>query len=325
MLAGLIGAAAGGLKGAADAYSVGAKSEFDSQQKLDLSKQLLDMEEQKALRVDAITRTRNVEDVGRLAAAGAAAAPVISAGVVAGQVAAEDAIKSTNLLDKKALNEVAGVNAKTKAGLPEAEAALAAKRLVVNKANVTEDANQKGAAKGTEFNAEVNTPNYLKNKQKVTEANESSGTKAQGALATFTLTNAKVLADARLKLSKETDPDERDRLTRSISDLSGASTKNFGDVATAARSWVEMAKSLRKDAEMASPEDAIELTTRAQDYEKSADALLKSIADKRLPGSTIYPIPVEAAINDIKTDPGLIPAFNKKYGPGAAAKYLKAK
>ena len=127
-------------------------------------------------------------------------------------------------------------------------------------------------------------------------------------------------------MSKATDPDERDRLTRSINDLSGASTKNFGDVATAARSWVEMAKSLRKDAEMASPEDAIELTTRAQDYEKSADALLKSIAEKRLPGSSNSALtPPAGAIADLQADPSLAPQFDQKYGKGASAKHLKAK
>ena len=57
------------------------------------------------------------------------------------------------------------------------------------------------------------------------------------------------------------------------------------------------------------------------------NALLKSIADKRLPGSTAsaLPIPPAGAIADIKADPSLIPAFDQKYGKGAAAKYLKAK
>ena len=66
MLAGLIGAAAGGLKGAADAYSMGAKSEYDKQQKIDLSQELLNMEEEKALRVDKVLRSRNLEDVGNI-------------------------------------------------------------------------------------------------------------------------------------------------------------------------------------------------------------------------------------------------------------------
>ena len=88
-----------------------------------------------------------------------------------------------------------------------------------------------------------------------------------------------------------------------------------------------MAQNLRKDAELLPEAEQKELTARAQGYEQSADALLKSIADKRLPGSTAsaFPIPPAGAIADIKADPSLIPAFDQKYGKGAAAKYLKAK
>ena len=325
MLAGLIGAAASGLKGAADAYSMGAKSEFDKNQKVELSQQLLEMEEQKALRVDEITRSRNIEDVGRLATANAAAAPTVARGVVAGQVAGADAVSSMGLAGKLATNKAAAINSESTAGVPEAEAALKARQLLANKANVTEAASQTGAATATQFNAEVGAPGYLANKTKLTNATESSGSKAQAALANFTLTNAKVLQDARNLLAKETDPEKRDDLTRQISDLSGASTKNFGDVATAARSWVTMAQNLRKDAEMLPEAEQKELTTRAQGYEQSADALLKSIADKRLPGSSAGLIPPAGAIADLKADPSLIPAFDQKYGKGAAAKYLKAK
>jgi len=326
MLAGLIGAAASGLKGAADAYSMGAKSEFDKNQKIDLSQELLNMEEQKALRVDEITRSRNLEDVGRLATANAAAAPIVARGNVAGQVATADAVSTSGLAGKLAANKAAGFNADAVAGVPAAEANLKTAQLTANKANVTEAASQTGSANATQFNAEVGAPGYLANKTKLTAATEQSGSKAQAALANFTLTNAKVLQDARVLLAKESDPEKRDELTRSIADLSGASTKNFGDVATAARSWVTMAQNLRKDAEMATPEDAKELTTRAQGYEQSADALLKSIAEKRLPGSgTPGLIPPAGAIADLKADPSLVTAFEQKYGKGSAAKYLKAK
>jgi hypothetical protein len=326
MLAGLIGAAAGGLKGAADAYSMGAKSEFDKQQKIDLNQELLNMEEEKALRVDKVLRSRNLEDVGNLATANAAAAPIVARGVVAGQVAGADALRTSGLPALQAQNKAAAFNAEAVAGVPAAEANLKAAQLVANKPNVTEAASQTGSANATQFNAEVGAPGYLANKTKLTAATEQSGSKAQAALANFTLTNAKVLQDARVLLAKESDPEKRDELTRSIADLSGASTKNFGDVATAARSWVTMAQNLRKDAEMATPEDAKELTIRAQGYEQSADALLKSIAEKRLPGSgTPGLIPPAGAIADLKADPSLVTAFEQKYGKGSAAKYLKAK
>ena len=327
MLAGLINAAAGGLKGAADAYSIGAKSEFDKDQKVDLSKQLLDMEEQMKLRVDEITRSRNIDDIGKTATATAAAAPTVARGVVAGQVAGADAVSTSGLTGKLATNKAAGINAEAVAGVPAAEANLKAASLLANKGNVVEAATQTGNATAAEQNARVGTKGYLGSVAAETSAKESSGSKAQAALSNFTLTNAQALQDARTLLSKTTDPDERDRLTRTISDLNGASTKTFGDVAMAARSWVTMAQNLRKDAEMASPEDAKDLTMRAQDYERSADALLKSIADKRLPGSTTSALPVApaGAIADLLADPSLAPAFDQKYGKGAAAKALKAK
>jgi hypothetical protein len=327
MLAGLIGAAASGLKGAADAYSIGAKSEFDKGQKVELSQQLLDMEEQKALRVDEITRSRNIADVPRLATAQAEAAPIVAKGVLSARSATAQGIKDLGIQGLEAQNEAAGITAKATAGVPEAEAALKAKQLAANKGNVTEAATQTGVATATEQTSKTGVKGYLGSVAAETNAKEQSGSKAQAALANFTLTNAKVLQDARNLLAKETDPEKREELTRSISDLSGASTKNFGDVATAARSWVTMAQNLRKDAEMASPDDAKELTTRAQGYEQSADALLKSIADKRLPGSnaSALPAPPAGAISDLRADPTLAPAFDQKYGKGAAAKYLKAK
>jgi hypothetical protein len=326
MLAGLINAVAGGLKGGADAYSVGAKSEFDNNQKVDLSKQLLDMEEQMKLRVDEITRGRNIKDVGELAKANAAAAPITAVGAVNAQAASADAVKTTGLPDKLAANKVAGINAESTAGVPEAEAALKTKQLAAGKANVVESANQAGTAAASELTSKVGTKGYIGALTSETNAKESSGSKAQGALANFTLTNAKVLQDARTLLSKSTDPDERASLTQTISDLSGASTKSFGDVASAARNWVTMAQNLRKDAEMATPEDAKDLLKTAKDYENSADALLKSVAEKRLPGSSVSGLtPPAGAIADLKADPSLIPAFDQKYGKGSSAKYLKAK
>jgi hypothetical protein len=46
-----------------------------------------------------------------------------------------------------------------------------------------------------------------------------------------------------------------------------------------------------------------------------------------LPGSnaSALPAPPAGAISDLRADPTLAPAFDQKYGKGAAAKYLKAK
>jgi hypothetical protein len=84
-----------------------------------------------------------------------------------------------------------------------------------------------------------------------------------------------------------------------------------------------MAQNLRKDAEMATPEDAKELMARAQGYEQSADALLKSIAEKRLPGSAQLTVPPPDAIKDLLANPATAPMFDKTFGKGSAAKYLK--
>ena len=68
-LAGLISPAARGIKGGAEAYGMAAKSKFDKNEKVDLSQQLLDMEEQMKLRIDAETRRRKLAGVGDMAAA----------------------------------------------------------------------------------------------------------------------------------------------------------------------------------------------------------------------------------------------------------------
>ena len=271
MLAGLISAAARGIKGGADAYSMVAKSEFEKGQKVDLSKQLLDMEEQMRLRVDEITRLRNIEDVGKNATANADAAPTVARGVVAGQVATEEAISDSGLPGKIAANKVAGVNADVTAGLPAAQAALTAEQLRAGEDNAAELARQKGAADATEFNAKVGSPEYLKSLTSEAAAKETPAARSQRALADFTLNNAKTLQDAKNRLAKATDQKERDALSRTISDLSGTSIES-----PAAKSQRELAEFTLNTAKIL--QNARTLLAKTTD-QKERDALSRTISD----------------------------------------------
>ena len=302
MLAGLISTAARGIKGGAEAYGMAAKSKFDKNEKADLSQQLLDMEEQKAMRVDDYRRQQELAQIPKTAQAEAEAASITAVGDVNAEAASLDASSSV--------------------GLPGKKASQTAAQLKANEANVTELALQKGGAAATEFNATVNSPEYLKNKARVSAANESPSAQAQRALAEFELTNKRVVQNARSLLAQTTDPKERDALGRTISDLTGASIKSVGDVASIARSWIKMAETLRERATFASLEDAENLNNEAAFAEQQASSLLNSIAGD---SGKSFPVPPPAAIDRLKSNPSLKSAFDAKYGKGASAKHLGGK
>jgi hypothetical protein len=302
MLAGLISTAARGIKGGAEAYGMAAKSKFDKNEKVDLSQQLLDMEEQMKLRVDDYRRQQELAQIPKTAQAEADAASITAVGDVNAEAASLDASSSVGLPGKKA-NQTAA-------------------QLKANKANVTELANQTGAAAATELNATVNSPGYLDSRAKDAAANESPSAQAQRALAEFELTNKRVVQNARSLLAQTTDPKERDALGRTISDLTGASIKSAGDVASLARSWLKIADAQSERAKFASQEDADALNAEAAFAEQQAASLLNSIAGD---SGKSFPVPPPAAIDRLKSNPSLKSAFDAKYGKGASAKHLGGK
>lgn len=179
MLGGLLSAA---FKGAGEGYSTYAKGEMENQQKLDYAKQLLDMQEEKDLRADAIRRDRNVADIGRITQATAnanlAAAPTVGQTNVAQEAAALAATKTSNLPQLRAENEVAGATAKidaaTNAGLPGKEGAYKLAQVQANAPAEIASAETRGKAEGAGTVATVATPGYTSAIEKKSLA-ESAG------------------------------------------------------------------------------------------------------------------------------------------------------
>lgn len=130
MAQGLIAAALGGFgKGLATVGEMEAKK----QNEFNLKKQIMDMESEERLRIDEITRKRDIEGIGAkteaTAKANLAAAPLVGQAEVATKTSVLDAAKTNKLYEKEAEAEVSGQMAKLdarrtlEASRKEAEAA----------------------------------------------------------------------------------------------------------------------------------------------------------------------------------------------------------
>lgn len=255
------GLIAGVLGGAARGYTQMAEGELKKQQELDLRTQLMEAETEKQLRIDEIKRNRDIADIPRKAEATAAAAPVLARGdAAAAPIRAEGEAAAAPI---KARGEAAAAPIRA-----EGEAAAAPIKA-------------RGEAQGQI--AKTGTPGYLGSVASETSAKESSGSKAQGALANFKLSQERAVADLRTQLSRTTDEGQRGVIEQQIKDLSGSSSKSYGDMVTAAGHYRMLAQNLRKDADMANTEgERTAMLERAMYYEKEADGILQATKDKRL-------------------------------------------
>lgn len=286
---GLIGAA---LKGAGEGYATYAKGEMENQQKLDYQKQILQMQEEKDRRIAEFTadlgvktKRREIEELDPLKraskvedtrAVGAAETDVLTDRT--GKVGAAETGVLTDRTGK--------VGAAETAVLSSREDALRAGKVKTAKdtalaAGEAERANAGAYAKDT--NARAGTRAKAQD-----QFVEGSGSKAQGELAKFQLTQLKAVADARTELSNTTDPAKREEISQRIQDLQlGTSTKSYSDVVTAAEGYRKMADNLRKDADRVanSEEERRAMLARASEYEAQADYILRGAVGKRLTGS----------------------------------------
>lgn len=98
----MMGLIAGALTGAAKGVGEIAQMGIEKQNKIDLAQAFADIDQQKQLRIDEVTRGRNIEDIGRKAEADAAAAPIVAKGKVAGQVAELQAQKTSGVAQLQA-------------------------------------------------------------------------------------------------------------------------------------------------------------------------------------------------------------------------------
>ena len=282
MLAGLISAAARGIKGGADAYSMVAKSEFEKGQKVDLSKQLLDMEEQMRLRVDEITRSRNIEDVGNMATATAAAAPTVAGGVVAGQVAGATALRDSNLYQLNAQNQVTAAEAADTYGVNVAEAEALKKKLLANVGNVDLKAQQEATATAKAFVGAASVKGYYEALMKKASAEEGSSQKASAALANFNLATAKGLDLIKKEIiTARANKDEAGVLAaeQKLATMQGG-VKSYADVIKAAGIYESMAKDVIDPMKNGNLDEKV-AQQQAALFRNAAVGLLESVSAKR--------------------------------------------
>lgn len=139
---------------------------------------------------------------------------------------------------------------------------------------------------------------YLTAKGKLAAADETPGQKTTRETAELALKSARQLAGLREKLSTTTDTEQRSVIEQQIYDLTTGS-KTFTDVVAGAKILNTQAKELRGSAlqlEGAAAEQAI---SDAEDLEKFAAELIKSVAGRRLGKANAKPgaKPTQTTVN----------------------------
>lgn len=254
---------------------------------------VMQLEEEKQLRLDAIRRQRDTDDIGKRAEATAQAnlkvAPTNAQAAVVGETARLEAEATAGLPAKRAESAVAGEVAKADA--------IAGSGLIAKQAgnkltewNAGKPLREAGRQEAIDGEVDTQTqlaknPDYLKARGTLATAAEGSGTKAAAATAQFELAQKKLLADLRTNLSKTEDPAARKALENQIRDLSGASTKSYSDMVSAGNAFRLMAGSLREQLRNNPPvseAETADIEARIKSYETEAASILGATVDKRL-------------------------------------------
>lgn len=318
MLGGLI---AGALTGAAKGIGEASDVMLAQQNKLDLAKAMSDMEEEKLLRMDDVKRGRDISGIGKTAQATADAAPIVAIGNVAGQVATEEAVTSSDLLKKQANNKVAGqvanlnatktagvdkmmadaeaekelaiLDAKINKGVPQKQATLKTATLKADEPNVIQESTVTAKAKV----AQVKVPGFLDAIAKEDVA-KSAGNRS---VANITANAPKIsaLADGTFAVTQGgkvtsylTDPVTKEKI-KGPKDLDSRTTA--------------MVNALLLDAKADLDPDSRKETVR------QAIDLIRGVSAR----------PTQRHIDELVKDPSKAADFDMKFGAGASKTYLK--
>lgn len=255
------GLISGVMGGAAKGYSDYAELNMKKQAETDMQKELLKAREEMDLRIDEVKRGRDIADIG------------------ARSDAETSAYVKNAPLKARADADVAPIKAEGEAAAAPIKAGGEAKAQVVK----------------------TETPGYLKSVKSEATAKhvDSAASVAQADLARFELASKRAVTDLRTQLSKTTDPNERDNLTTQINDLSGNTTKSYGDMVTAAQNYRLLAQNLRKDAETVTDEsERKSILDRAMYYEGESDSILQSAKGKRLGNTSSNSTPASVVRKD---------------------------
>ena len=284
MLGGLI---AGALKGASEGYGVVAKGELENQQKLDYAQKILEMQTEKDLRVDEIKRDRDIKDIGRkteaTATAEAAAAPIKAKGEVAGKVAGLEAATAAGLPEAQGKYKLAEVNA----AAPAAEA----------------EARVQGKVEAVKQTTKTQMPGFLESLSKEDFA-KSAGERSVagiGARAAASAPKIMPLGDGTMAVveggkitSYLTDPKTGEKIM-GPKDLDQRTTKMVDALLLSAKS------DLDPDSRAATVNEAISLL-------------------KGGPGAGLKP--TQAHVDALRKNPDQAAEFDKKFGAGSSKLYL---
>lgn len=289
-LGGLI---AGALGGAAKGYTQYAESELKKQQELDLRKMLAEVEIEKDQRIkEADLMRARTEETRKLSPE--YLEQVGKADLTKGQIAARN---RTTLAPDTAAADVAEGTAKagTRTTLAPVNAAADTAEYDARKPLEERKATDKVKLETKLTVDQVNTPGYLDAVAKKAKAGnvESAGSLAQAALANFKLGRERQVGALQDRLANTDDPALREKLTQQIRDLSGgSSTRSFADVVAMGNGYVNMAAKLRAQAKDAMDADsAALLNAQATQYEQAADAVFRSVSEKRLGPGAAAPKP----------------------------------
>lgn len=284
-LGGLIG---GVMKGTGEGYSKYAEVEMDKAAKIDYATRIMELQEEKDLRVDEIRRKRDITDIGLKADATAQAE--LRNAPLKGQAVA--ATKGGEL------------DATAAAGIPEKQAALTKRTLEAEAPNVELKSSIEGKAEGTKQTAKTSVPGFLDSlaKEKV------AGAAGERSVAAVTANAPKItpMGDGSYGVTVG------GKLTSYLTDpKTGEKVMGPKDLDQRTAKMV--------DALLLSAKTDLDPDSRSSTVAQAIELLKGSTA----PGSVVSK-PTEAHIAALRKDPSKAADFDAKFGAGSSKQYLPA-
>jgi len=280
MAGGLIAAALGG---AGKALSTYGELEVKKKNELDLKKELLNVESEKRLREDEITRGRAFEyqkkDIGELEPLRTTAKVNEANALIPTKVAETTATGNANT------EVMANREDKLRAGVLKTEEEKNNLRVKLEEklANVDLDKNERKALSDAATLIDLgNNKAYTSALQKLTDAKSSSPEKTQASVALYKMQTEKTLGDLRTELSKLPDTpenaDKRAGIRQQLSDLKDSKIASYADTASLANSYLVASNTILRNG--TGTEEEVAEAKRLRDL---GERIGLAIIDKKIP------------------------------------------
>jgi hypothetical protein len=284
MASGLIAAA---LSGFGKALSTTGEMEAKKQNELDVRKQLLNMESERRLREDEITRGRAFDyqkkEVAEIEPLRTTAKVAEATALLPTKVAEKTAVGTaeTGVLVNRENATREGVVATEKA---KGEVANTLRvKLEKDIADISLDKDKRKASQEALALIDLgNDKKYLSAVQKITDAKSSSADKTQAAAAIYKMQNEKALGDLRTELSNLPDTpenaDKRATIRQKLSDLKDSKVGSYADVASLANSYLVASNTILRNG--TGTEEELAEAKRLRDL---GERLGSSVIEKKIP------------------------------------------